>query len=126
MKTLFIVEGLLMYIAPPAVDLLLAFIAHESGPGSVLVGDYFDISVIEGTCPRREAQVLKRFVETEGAPLQFGIPEKEVEAFFIDRGFSKVVCTTTAACKRKYLKGASRGRTVSPILNFVHATVADR
>jgi methyltransferase (TIGR00027 family) len=126
LKTLFIVEGLLMYIPPPAVDLLLAFIAYESSPGSALVGDYFDISVIEGTCPRQEAQALKKFVEAEGAPLQFGIPEKEVEAFFIAKGFSKVVCTTTAACKQKYFRGASRDRSVSPILNFVHATVADR
>jgi methyltransferase (TIGR00027 family) len=126
LKTLFIVEGLLMYIPPPAVDLLLSFITHGSGPGSALVGDYFDISVIEGTSPRQEAQVLRKFVEAEGAPLQFGIREQEVEDFFIDRGFSNVICTSAASCKEKYFKGASRDRTVSPILNFVHATVADR
>lgn len=124
LKTLFVVEGLLMYIPPPAVDLLLSFIAHGSGPGSALVGDYFDISVIEGTSLRQEARVLKKFVEAEGAPLQFGIREQEVEAFFIDRGFSSVICTSAASCKEKYFRGASRDRTVSPILNFVHATVA--
>jgi methyltransferase (TIGR00027 family) len=126
LKTLFIVEGLLMYIPPPAVDLLLSFIAHMSGPGSALVGDYFDIAVVEGTSPRQEAQVLRQFVEAEGAPLQFGIPEQEVEAFFRDRGFSNVICTSTASCKERYFRGASRDRTVSPILNFVHAMVADR
>jgi methyltransferase (TIGR00027 family) len=126
LKTLFIVEGLLMYIPPPAVDHLLSFIAQESGPGSALVGDYFDIPVIEGTSPRQEAQVLRKFVEAEGAPLQFGIPEQEVEAFFIDRGFSNVICASTSSCKEKYFRGASRDRTVSPILNFVHTTVADR
>jgi methyltransferase (TIGR00027 family) len=126
LKTLFVAEGLLMYIPPPAVDLLLSFIAHVSGPGSALAGDYFDVSVIEGTSPRQEAQVLRKFVQAEGAPLQFGIPEQEVEAFFIDRGFSKVICTSTASCKEKYFRGASRDRSVSPILNFVHAMVADR
>jgi len=126
LKTLFIVEGLIMYIPPSAVDLLLSFIAHVSGAGSALVGDYFDISVIDGTCPRQEAQVLRKFVEAEGTPLQFGLLKQEVEAFFIDRGFSNVICTSTASCKEKYFRGASRDRTVSPLLNFVHATVAHR
>lgn len=125
LKTLFIVEGLLMYIAPPAVDRLLSFIAHASGPGSALVCDYFDISVIEGTSPRQEAQALRKFVETEGSPLQFGIREQEVEGFFSDRGFSNIIRVSAVSCKEKYFSGASRGRTVSPILNFVHATVAD-
>ncbi|MGD9212760.1 MAG: hypothetical protein PVI90_18395, partial [Desulfobacteraceae bacterium] len=58
--------------------------------------------------------------------LKFGIPKQEVEAFFIDRGFSKVVCKSTASCKEKYFTGASRDRIVSPIFNFIHATVADR
>lgn len=125
-KTLFIVEGLIMYIPPKAVDLLLSFVTHASGPGSALVCDYFDVSVVEGTSTLQEAQVLRKFVEAEGAPLQFGIPEHEVEAFFVERGFSDVICTSTASCKKKYFKGASRDRTVSSILNFVHATVADR
>ena len=125
LKTLFIIEGLLMYIPPPAVDLLLSFIVHKSGPGSALVADYFDNSVIEGTNPRQEAQVLRKFVEAEGTSLQFGVPEDDVEAFFTARGFSKVVRKSAVSCKEEYFKRASRDRTVSPILNFVHATVAD-
>ncbi len=125
LKTLFIVEGLLMYIPPTSVDLLLAFIARASGSGSAVVCDYFDTSVIEGTCPLQEAQALKKFVEAEGAPLQFGIPEGEVEMFFTDRGFSSVSRVSTATCKEKYFSGANDDRTVSPMFNFVHATVAD-
>lgn len=90
LKTLFIVEGLLTYIPPPAVDLLLAFIASASGPGSAIVADYFDTSVIAGTSPLQEARALKQFVEAEGALLKFGIPEDEAETFFTDRGFSGV------------------------------------
>jgi O-methyltransferase involved in polyketide biosynthesis len=41
LKTLFIVEGLLMYVPPPAVDGLLAFVVNASGPGSAFVADYF-------------------------------------------------------------------------------------
>ncbi|MGB9436557.1 MAG: class I SAM-dependent methyltransferase, partial [Desulfobacterales bacterium] len=62
LKTLFIVEGLLMYIPPPAVDGLLSFVVKASGPGSSFVADYFTESVVEGTCPLKESQVLRQFV----------------------------------------------------------------
>jgi hypothetical protein len=48
LKTLFIVEGLLMYVPPPAVDGLLSLIVNASGPGSSFVADYFSAAVIEG------------------------------------------------------------------------------
>ena len=120
-KTLFVVEGLLMYIPPPAVETLLAFIRSASGSGSALVADFFDTSVIDGTSPLTEAQVLRSFVEAEGAPLQFGIPEDRVEDFFKQRGFSKASRITTKWCKEKYFKGASRDRAVTPMFNFVYA-----
>jgi methyltransferase (TIGR00027 family) len=124
LKTLFIVEGLLMYVPPPAVDGLLSFVVDASGPGSSFVADYFSASVIEGTSPLKEAQVLRQFVESEGAPLQFGIKEGKIEEFFKARGFYAVTNVTSASCKEKYFKNASCNRTVSPVFNFVHATVS--
>ena len=126
LKTLFIVEGLLMYIPPPAVDGLLTFVTNASGPGSSLVADYFPASVIEGTSPLKEAQVLRQFVEAEGAPLQFGIEEGKLEEFFQARGFDSVKNVTSASCKAQYFKSASCDRMVSPMFNFVHATVTNR
>ena len=122
-KTLFVMEGLLMYIPPPAVDGLLSFIGKASAPGSAVVADYFDTSVVDGTSPLKEAQVLRSFVESEGAPLQFGIPEDSVEDFFKQRGFSDATRVTSASCKEKYFKGPSRERAVSPMFNFVYALV---
>ena len=124
LKTLFIVEGLLMYVPPPAVDGLLAFVVNASGPGSSFVADYFSASVIEGTSPLQEAQVLRQFVASEGAPLQFGIKEGKIEEFFKERGFQAVTNVTPASCKEKYFKNASCDRAVSPMFNFVHATVS--
>jgi methyltransferase (TIGR00027 family) len=124
LKTLFVVEGLLMYIPPQAVDGLLSLVVNASGPGSTFVADYFNASVIDGTSPLKEAQVLRQFVEGEGAPLLFGIEEGKTEEFFEERGFSTVAGMTAAACKESYFKNASRDRTVSPMFNFVRATVA--
>lgn len=123
MKTLFIVEGLLMYVTPPAVDGLLYFVVSCSGPGSAFVADYFSTSVVEGTSPLKEAQVLRQFVQSEGAPLQFGIQEGKIEEFFKVRGFQTVSNVTSASCKEKYFRNASCDRPVSPMFNYVHATV---
>jgi methyltransferase (TIGR00027 family) len=40
-KTLFIWQGVTMYLTPEAVDSTLAFIAHHSGQGSAVIFDYF-------------------------------------------------------------------------------------
>jgi len=126
LKTVFIAEGLLMYIPPPAVDGLLSFVADTSGPGSTFVADYFPDSVIDGTSTIAGAQALRQFVESEGSPLQFGIKEGTLEEFFKQRGFHEVTNVTSSACKEKYFKNASRDRTVSLMFNFVRATLPPR
>jgi methyltransferase (TIGR00027 family) len=40
-KTLFIWQGVTMYLTPEEIDSTLAFITNHSGPGSVVVFDYF-------------------------------------------------------------------------------------
>jgi methyltransferase (TIGR00027 family) len=126
LKTLFIVEGLLMYVPPPAVDGLLSFVVDASGPGSSFVADYFTNSVIAGTSPLKEALVLRQFVENEGAPLQFGIEEHKVKAFFEDRGFKNIKTVTAPSCKTEYFNSDDCDRAVSPMFNFVHATVSSK
>jgi O-methyltransferase involved in polyketide biosynthesis len=112
-----------MYIPPTAVDALLAFICRASAPGSAIVADSFETSIVDGTSPLKEAQVLKSFVEKEGAPLQFGIPAGTIEAFFQERGFGQVRCVDASWCKQRYFTGASRDRCVTPMFHFVYAAV---
>jgi len=126
LKTLFILEGVIMYISPTAVEKLLSFIVNNSAPDSSLVTDYFHSSVIDGTSSLKEAQILRQFVEKEGAPLLFGVPEGETEAFFTQRGFAKVTTVTTAAVKEIYFKGKSKSRKVTSMFNFLHANVPSR
>ena len=90
------------------------------------MADYFAESVIEGTCQLKEAQVLRQFVASEGAPLQFGIEEGKIEKFFKERGFHSATNVSSAACKEQYFKNASCNRTVSPMFNFVHAIVSSK
>jgi methyltransferase (TIGR00027 family) len=121
LRTLFVVEGLLMYIPPPAVDGLLSFMASSAGPGSSLVADVFDKSVVDGSSPLREAQVLRQFVESEGAPLQFGIRVDDIADFFKQSGFSEARLESASNCKQKFFPEASQDRKVSPMFHFVKA-----
>ena len=122
-KTLFVAEGLLMYLPRAAVEGLLAFISKTAGPGSALVADIFSTAVVDGSSLLPEARMLKKFVENEGAALQFGIDEGNEEDFFKTRGFSHFTRVSTEWCKKKYFRGASRDRSVSSMFAFVYAIV---
>jgi methyltransferase (TIGR00027 family) len=58
-KTLFIVEGLVMYIPPKAVDEMLSFIVNNSAKGSEVLFDYFLQSVVDGTRLERICVTLR-------------------------------------------------------------------
>ncbi len=73
---------------------------------------------------RDPRKMALHFVQSEGAPLQFGIKEGKFEEFFKKRGFQTVTNVTSASCKAKYFKNASCDRYVSPMFSFVHATVS--
>jgi len=48
-KSLFMLEGLLMYIPPAAVDVLLGRIRQIAAPGSRIIFDYYPASVVYGS-----------------------------------------------------------------------------
>ncbi len=123
LKTFFILEGLLMYIPPPSVDMLLEFISKNSGPKSKVIADFFDTSVVDGTSSLQEARALKQFVESEGASLQFGISPERAEEFFAARGFRSITLINAVSCKDKYFSGINRNRSISPMFNFVYTEV---
>jgi methyltransferase (TIGR00027 family) len=125
-KTLFIIEGLLMYIPPQAVDGLLSIIANASRPGSSLVADYFHTDVIDGSSDLPEAVALKQFVENAGSGLMFGLAPGSEANFFEERGFHKVKTVSAVSCKDRYFRGEGAKRAVSPMFNFLTADVAPK
>ena len=123
-KTLFIWEGVTYYITAEAVDRTLAFVANHSGPGSSIIFDYVYPSVVDGTCPRREAKLWRRTMIPRGEALLFGIEHGTIEEFLALRGFHKVTNVTHTRLKQDYFKGKNRRRTISPIFAIVHATTS--
>ena len=122
-KTLFILEGLLMYLPPGKVDELLSFILHNSGPGSALVFDYIPRSVVEGTCELEAGRNWQKGVTDVGEPFVFGIGEGALETFLARRGFSLIRNLISEDYKKVYFHGKNEGRNVNSLLLFAYAAV---
>jgi methyltransferase (TIGR00027 family) len=120
-RTLFVMEGLVMYIPPKSVDETLSFILNNSAKGSAVLFDYFLQSVVDGTC--ETGKNMRDFAAQQGEPFLFGIEEGTVEAFLAERGFSKARNVTSEDYKKAYFHGINESRTVCNLLAFAHAVV---
>lgn len=123
LKTLFLLEGLIMYIPPEAVDETLSFIAKNSGKGSTILFDYYPESLVDGSCELEAGKNIHNYLVQVGEPLKFGIKEGMVETFLAERGFSRVKDVTAEEYKKMYFHGVNKDRNVCSLLSFVHAGI---
>jgi methyltransferase (TIGR00027 family) len=123
LKTLFIMEGLLMYLSPEIVDEILSFIVHNSGKGSSIIFDYIPLSVVDGTCELEAGQNWRKGVMDVGEPFKFGINDGETESFLTQRGFTKIRNVTSKDYKKAYFYGKNEDREVNSLLSFAYAVV---
>jgi methyltransferase (TIGR00027 family) len=123
LKTLFIWEGVTMYLTAQAVDRTLAFIAGASGEGSSVVFDYLFESALDGTSGLREAEKLRRNCARMREPLLFGIKDNTIEEFLSSRGFSLLENVTAKSLKDAYFKGKAQQRKIFPLQAIACAKV---
>jgi len=126
LKTLFIMEGVIMYMPPETVDETLAFIAENTGEGSSVIFDLLERSVINGTSKLREAKSMLKAVNKLDEPFLFGLDPNEIEDFLTIKGFCDVKSVNRKFYKDVYFKGKNRKRKTSGIFTFVHATVGEQ
>jgi len=121
-KTLFIMEGLLMYLPPPFVDKILAFITTASGPGSWVTFDYLPPSMIDGTVTAREGKNMIKGVKKWGEPFRFGLKYEDAEAFLSSRGFCNIDTVHAPDLKSTYFNGNRRDDAkISAVFHFAFA-----
>jgi methyltransferase (TIGR00027 family) len=121
-KTLFIWQGVTMYLTPESVDSTLAFIANHSGPGSALIFDYFSNEFLRDTS-RPGVKRLRRLVQAANEEFLFGIDAGQAEPFLTQRGFCEVRNATPEDLKRLYFTGPNAGRVLNPYAAIVSARV---
>lgn len=113
LKTLFIWEGVTMYLDAPAVDRTLAFVAHHSAPGSAVVFDYLCEQPTQQ--PKRDMVILLvsilRILFKEER--NFEIAQTQIESFLVSRGFGEVRPVNGADLHARYFTGKNAGRKVT-------------
>lgn len=123
-RTLFIMEGLLMYLPPPFVDKMLNFIKTESGSGSWVTFDYLPPSMIDGTVRAKEGKNMIKGVKKWGEPFRFGLKHEDAKAFLSLRGFCNIHTVNAPDLTASYFGGKNRGKIrVSTVFSFAYATV---
>ena len=88
--SLFIWQGVTMYLTPEGVDATLAFVVNNAAPGSAIVFDYLYRAVLDGAQKQNEITNMRRYRFMTGEGLTFGIPEGTIGAFLQQRGFQSV------------------------------------
>jgi len=84
-KTLFLLEGLTMYLDHEAIDNTFKIIDQFAGKDSEIVFDYIYSSVLRGeNLYYGESEVFKG-VKDRGEPWSFGIEKGEIESFLKDK-----------------------------------------
>jgi methyltransferase (TIGR00027 family) len=111
-RTLFIWQGVTQYLTPAAVDDTLAFVAGHSGPGSSIIFDYMDPTLLRRAARHGEVSSMRRYRGLTGEGLAFGIPVDAIESFLEERGFTQVKNADHVALEKAYYSG-SRPRKVA-------------
>ncbi len=122
LKTLFIWEGVTMYLSLKDVDETLSFVASKAGDGSSIVFDYIYRSVLDKTCD--DAIRLVNYCEKAGEPWTFGIEEGRIESFLSERGFHQIKDVNCEYLKEAYFKPVNESRKITPLAGIVHARVS--
>ena len=87
-KTLFIWEGVTMYIPESAVDATLRAVVRIAAPGSQIVFDYFLESALQARASA--LREIAKNVAAVGEPFVFGVPGQDGSAFVQARGLRVV------------------------------------
>jgi methyltransferase (TIGR00027 family) len=119
LRTLFVWQGVIMYLTPAGVDATLAFIAQHAAPGSLVVFDYFEREALSGP----ESAKVRRVLERMGEPLTFAIGRSEIVPFLEQRGFTAVANVDADELRRRVMTGPNAHRHVMAGAAIVSARV---
>lgn len=123
LRTLFISEGVTMYLEPASVEEMLGFASANQGPGSSFIADVTSLDVVKGLDNRPEAAAWLKKAYDNGEPLRFGINFNTIESFLSPFGFGNITCVTHDAFKRTYFSEPGDDRESTPILVVFHGRV---
>ncbi len=126
-RTLFLWEGVCMYLTEEAISATLGFISRAV-PGSSVLFDYIYRGMLDGSADYYGAQESLRSAKRLGEPYIFGLDEHSAREFLSARGFDIVSDVDVEAVSRQFLTksdGSQLGKTAAYV-RFAHARVRPR
>lgn len=125
-KTLFLLEGLVMYLPRPAVEDLLSGIVCHAGSGSAVLFDFVPQSLADGTSDAEGGQNIRDWTIRAGEPILSGFAEGEIVPFLTSCGYSAVRIVSSREFIRMYYRGKNADRKVSGLMSITYATVSGK
>jgi methyltransferase (TIGR00027 family) len=125
-KTLFVMEGVIMYLSPPAIDAILSFVVNNSGKNSAVLFDYPAETVDTDSSSREMREDLGRHTSRQGEPILFSMPKEGMVAFLRARGFSRLRVVTGDEYQARYFNRKKEGLELLTTSSFVYAVKEDR
>jgi len=119
--TLFLGEGVMMYLEPEAVDQTLDFVRSSAAEGSQFVFDYLRASVLRHENRLHGEQGSMDAVARTGERWTFGIEDGAIEGFLAERGFRMLSHYGASDLEAAYLDSVDGGR--SGRINETHNIV---
>jgi methyltransferase (TIGR00027 family) len=116
-RSLFVLEGLIMYLQAESVDAAFGTISEFSGAGSRVVFDYVVAAVLRNEGRRLGQSRIARTVSKAGEQWQFGLDVETIEPFLDKYGFALVDHRDSQALEKTYFSDAE-----GKILKRVNAT----
>ncbi|MEJ2249377.1 MAG: SAM-dependent methyltransferase [Candidatus Lokiarchaeota archaeon] len=120
-KTLYILEGIIMYLNESAINEDFNFISKSAGKGSEVVFDYIYQSVLEEKNLFKGEQEIYRTVKKSGESWTFGIEKGEIIQFLQKRGLELIKQLDSQKLEEMYFQDKN-GNTVGYI-NSTHCIV---
>jgi len=102
-RSLFIWEGVTMYLTTDAVDRTLEFIRSSSVEGSIVAFDYIYASVLRQENKFYGEREIYKMVSRAGESWTFGIEDKTIDDFLTQRGFKLITHHTPSDLEKAYL-----------------------
>lgn len=113
LKTLFIWQGVTMYLSAEAVEETLRSVCRSAAPGSAIIFDYIDPRVLEGREKHGEVQNIRRYRFLSGEGFNFGIEPGQAEAYLKGLGFREAQNIRSEDLGDLYFSGKNAGRKVT-------------
>lgn len=101
--TLFVAEGLLMYLAPAEIDLILQFIRRHSGPKSRLAFTFMETQSGGRIGFRQSSRAVDAWLRLRGERFKWGSHRARIGEFLTTRGFAVREIITSETLRNKYL-----------------------